>query len=141
MSRPQGQAIVTGSWVSNVVLAAAAALSLAQIDAAEGASMLVSLVLFGVGVLVWCYAFAKGIARSVRDEVTVVGLFFLSGSAPRPVRVELLGSVLVAVVIAAVTASTEPFAVMEPVLPLALAGAWGARYGRFAPRRVAGRDS
>jgi len=65
--------------------------------------------------------------------------FFLTGgTAPRPVRVRLLGAFAVQVVVALVTSSirvyTEvAFGILVPMLGLGLAGLWGARHGRFRP--------
>src|SRR5207237_396686 len=65
------------------------------------------------------------------DRITVGGLFFLQGSAPRPVRRLLLGSLLAALAVTVVTASGEPFGVLQPVFPLSLCAQWGARHGTF----------
>jgi hypothetical protein len=93
------------------------------------------LTLFLASLPVWCYALGKAIARSARgDEITVSSLFFLSESAPPRVRRHLLGATAVSVGIAAIMATANPFAVLVPMLPLGLAGLWGARHGTFPPR-------
>lgn len=130
-----GHRIVAASWLSTVVFGSVVALHLLATDRLQGASIAVSLAFFVLGLLVWMYAFGKAVARSTRDEITLTGLFFLQRTAPRPVQVQMLSSLLVALGAAALSASAQPFAVMEPVLPLALCGLWGARHGRFGPRR------
>ena len=49
-------------------------------------------------------------------------------------RRRLLGALGVSVVLALATAWANPFAVLEPMLPLALVGLWGARYGDVPAR-------
>ena len=88
-----------------------------------------------VATLAFVYAFAVGLARSSRgDNVAVANLFFLQGSAPRPVRRTFLWIVLVCLAITVGTAAWEPFGVLVPMLPIGLAGVWAARYGVFPPR-------
>ena len=109
----------------------AAALALA--GALGGA---VSLVLFLAGTILCMYAFGKGLARSANgDNVAVSNLFFLSGSAPKPVRKQLLWIFLVSFAVTCITASgLDGFSVLVPMLPVGLAGTWGARHGVFPPR-------
>ena len=78
-------------------------------------------------------------ARSRTDELTLPGLFWLSGSAPADVRRLLLGSFGVEIVVGLATASVRPFTglafgVLVPVYGLGLTGLWGARLGTFGPR-------
>lgn len=130
-----GARIVAASWTGTTLFAATATAAWAGVDAFDDPSIAVALGEFALGLAVWAYAFGKAMARSAAgDDVTLSGLFFLVG-APTPVQVQLLGSLAVSVAFAALTASAEPFGVMQPVLPLALAGAWGARHGRYRPRR------
>jgi hypothetical protein len=65
------------------------------------------------------------------DRIAVGSLFFLHGSAPRPVRRLLLGSLLVSLIVSAVAAAREPFGILVPVFPLSLCAQWAARHGRF----------
>lgn len=130
-----GRWIVGLSWASTVGFVVVAAADRFGISALDEPAALVALSLFGVGLVVWLAAFGIAVARSTRDDVTLGGLFFLQGAAPRPVQVQLLGSLVVAIIVAGATATSEPFGVMEPILPLALAGLWGARHGTFRPRR------
>lgn len=69
------------------------------------------------------------------------GLFFLSGSAPRPVQRRLNLLLAAQVVISIVAASIRPFtpiafAVLAPMFGLGLNGLWAARHGAFPPRKL-----
>ena len=66
--------------------------------------------------------------------ITVGSLFFLQGSAPKPVRRNFLLMFLVCLAVTVRTAAWEPFGVLVPMLPIGLAGMWAARYGVFPPR-------
>lgn len=123
------------SWATTALFAATAVADRAGVDALETPAAAVALAGFVAGVVVWALAFARAVGRSRYDEIDLVGLFFLQGTAPRPVQAHLLGSFAVALVVAGATAVDAPFGVLEPVLPLALAGWWGARYGEFPERR------
>jgi len=95
----------------------------------------VALLLFLVSVGTFVYAFGVGMARSARgDNVAVSNLFFLQGSAPKPVKRDFLILFLVCLAITVGTAAWEPFGVLVPMLPIGLAGVWAARYGVFPPR-------
>jgi len=131
-----GRPIVTASAV---VVAATAALGLADLvsSAVDGAVTVVSLVCFLVSLPVWIAAFLLVLARSTRgDDIAVASWVFLAaGAAPAPVRVRLLGLAGASVVVAGVTATVNPFAVLVPMLPLGLAALWGARHGEFPLQR------
>ena len=94
-----------------------------------------SATLFLISLPVWIYAFGLAVVRSGRgDDIAVSSLFFLSGSAPDSVRRSLLGAAAASVLLAAITCFANPAAVLVPMLPLGLAGLWGARYGTFPAR-------
>ena len=66
-------------------------------------------------------------ARSRREELSVAGLFLLSGSAPSDVRRLLLGALAVQTAVALATASVRPFTplafgVLVPTFGLGLCG-------------------
>ena len=104
----------------------------------DGVSSGVALTLFLISLPIWLYAFGLAVVRSARgDDIAVGSLFFLMGSAPRDVRRRLLGALGLSVVVACATAWANAFAVLEPMLPLALLGLWGARHGTFPARDVA----
>ena len=134
----QGRAIIRWGWIANVVFALAAIPVAVGVDDALGVAIGVALLLFAVAVVAFVYAFAVGLARSTHgDDVAVANLFFLQGSAPKPIRHQFLGMFLVCLAIAVGTAAWEPFGVLVPMLPVGLAGVWAARYGVFPPRPVA----
>jgi hypothetical protein len=133
----KGRGLVVTGWVANVLFAVTAIPVAAGVDDLIGVAIVVALLLFFVSVGVFVYAFAVGLARSTQgDNVAVANLFFLQGSAPKPVRRTFLVLFLVCLAIAAATAAWEPFGVLVPMLPVGLAGAWAARYGVFPPRAV-----
>lgn len=121
------------SWAGTAVFAVTA------LSATAGGSgypaVLVALALFIVSVPLSLYALAKGALRIARnaERVTVGSLFFLSGSAPKPVRYSLLGSLAACLAVTVVTASAEPFGVLVPVWPMTVCGMWAARHGTFPP--------
>jgi hypothetical protein len=104
----------------------------------------VSGALFAVGVVLFLWGYAVGVARSRDEQITLGGLFFLSGTAPKVVRFRLRLAFAVQVVIAVVAASVRPytavaFAVLAPMLGLGAMAMWGARYGAFHPKDDPGR--
>ena len=137
---PVGRGIVVSGWVTDAIFAATAIPgAFASSDVFEGVAIAVSLVLFFAGVVTCLYAFGKGLARSAEgDNVAVANLFFLQGSAPKPVRRQFLVIFLACLAVTVVTAAgLDGFSVLVPMLPVGLAGTWAARYGVF-PRRPPG---
>jgi hypothetical protein len=134
----QGRGIIVSGWVANALFAVTAIPVALGVNDVLGVAIAVALLLFLVSVGVFVYALLVAIARSARgDNVVVANLFFLQGSAPKPVRRNFLLMFLVCLAIAVGTAAWEPFGVLVPMLPVGLAGMWGARYGVFLPRPVA----
>jgi hypothetical protein len=132
----EGGRIVWCAWLSVAVLAVVGVIDI-FVDAFDAVAVVVCVTLFLVSLGVWVYALGLAFVRSSRgDDIVVAGLFFLQRSAPAPVRSRLLGAVAASVAVAAATAWANPFAVLVPMLPLGLAGMWGARYGRFPARRT-----
>jgi hypothetical protein len=126
---------LAGTAVFTVVAVAAAAAP----DTLAVAAVIVDLVLFAAGCLAFVLALLRAASRSRTDELTLPGLFWLTGVAPAPVRRLLLGSFVVELVVGFATASARPFTglafgVLAPVYGLGLAGLWGARAGTFPPR-------
>jgi hypothetical protein len=134
-----GQRIIVASWVGDVVFAATAFPAAYGVDAFNATAIAVALGLFAISLVVWCWAFAVALARTTRgDDVVVGSMFLLQGPVPTRVRLHLFGSLGACLVVTAATAAGEPFGVLVPMLPLGLAGLWGARHGKFPPRRAAG---
>jgi hypothetical protein len=134
----EGRGIIAFGWIANVLFALSAIPVAFGVDDLLGVAIGVALVLFLISVGVFVYAFALALTRSTRgDDVAVANLFFLQGSAPRPIKRQFLWMFLVCLAITAGTAAWDPFGVLVPMLPVGLAGMWAARYGVFPPRPVA----
>lgn len=132
---PLVRASIAGTTLFTLVALAAAAAP----DALAVVAVVVDLLLFAAGCVAFVLALLRAAARSRTDELTLGGLFWLSGSAPAAVRRPLLWSFGVEVVVALATASARPFTglafgILVPVYALGLAGLWGARAGTFPPR-------
>lgn len=129
--------IVQAAWASVTAFAATAIPLALGVDSFAGASVAVDLTLFLVSLPVWVYAFLAAVGRTARgDDIAVSSLFFLAGSAPRGVRNHLLGALVASLVVTAATAMANPLGVLVPMLPLGLAGLWGARHGAYPARQV-----
>jgi hypothetical protein len=132
---PLIRASLAGTAVFAVVALAAAAVP----DTLGVVAVVVDLLLFAVGCVAFALALLRAASRSRTDELTLPGLFWLTGAAPTEVRRLLLGSFGVEVVVALATASARPFTglafgILVPVYGLGLTGLWGARAGTFPPR-------
>ena len=99
-----------------------------------------SLALFATGLAMFAVALVRGAQRSRTAELTMTGWFFLVGSAPRRIQLELLGVVAVQTVVPIAAAAIHPFTrlafgILVPVLGLAACALWSAEHGWFPPRR------
>lgn len=128
-----GSRIIEASLAGTALFAVTAFPASAGVESLKLPAAVLSLGLFVAAIPLSLVALARAAVRTARqeDRITVGGLFFLQGSAPRPVRRLLLGSLLAALVVTVLTVSGEPFGVLQPVFPLALCARWGARYGTF----------
>jgi len=131
----KGRRILEASWATTAVFAAVTGLAAAGVDAFDYASVVVPLTLFAASLPIFLYALARGAMRSARhgERITVSGLFCSKGSAPPAVRRALFGSLATTVVVAAATASIQPYGILVPVFPVSLCGLWSARHGTFPP--------
>lgn len=135
--RLPGRPIVVASWAADFVFAATAVPAALGANVLDDAAVVVALGLFAASIPVWVYALGLAVVRTTRgDDVVVANLFFLHGSAPRHVQVHLFGSLAVCLLVTAGTAAANPFGTLVPMLPLGLAGLWGARHGTFPARRM-----
>jgi len=128
-----GRAIVIASWAGTAAFALTAGANAAGVEALDLPAAAVSLALFIASIPVSLYALVRAAVRTARggERITVSGLFFLRGSAPGPVRRQLLGSLLATLAVTVATAWAAPFGVLVSVYPLALGGLWAARHGTF----------
>ena len=135
-----GDGIVRASLWSTAGFTVAAVAATVFPDALGVPVAVLDVVLFVVGTVVFVLALLQGLGRSRTERIEIASLFFLTGAtAPKAVKVRLLGCVAIQILVAVVTASirlyTEvAFGVLVPMLALGLAGRWGARHGRFPPR-------
>lgn len=96
--------------------------------------------LFLAGVVLYIVAFVLTAGRSRTEEIWFGGAFLLSGNVvPGAHRRLLLGCVAAQTVIGLVGASLRPFtvlafAVLPPLLGLAIVAFYGARFARFADK-------
>jgi hypothetical protein len=135
-----------GRWIIGVALWGTALFTVSAVLAAAWPSVfrlpaaVVALVLFALGIPMFLVAYARAIGRSRTELVSVAGVFFLAGCAPRAVQVRMLGALAVQVVVAVATASVRPFSslaygVLVPMFGIACAGLWGAFHGTFPARQ------
>lgn len=134
-----GAGLVLVDFAGTGVLAVAAVAGIVAPDAAGGFTAVTSMVLFAVGVALFLWGYAMGVVRSREEQITMGGLFFLSGTAPKVVRFRLRAALAAQVVLAVAAASIRPytavaFAVLAPTLGLGVLAAWAARHGTFFPK-------
>ena len=134
--------IIKLSWIGTAVFAITAIAATIDPDLFAGVALAVAMTLFFVGCVVFFVAYFQAIGRSREVDIGIGGLFFLAGSAPRPVQLHLLGSLGTEIVVAFATAAIRPFTslafgMLVPLFGLAMCGLWGARHGTFTPRSVA----
>jgi hypothetical protein len=132
--------IVRAAYVGTAVFTVVAVLAAAtNADPIVVATVLVDLVLFAIGCVAFVLTLLRAADRSRTDELSVAGIWWLTGSAPAPVRRQLLGVFGVEVLVALVTASVRPFTglafgILVPTYGLGLVGLWAVRLGKFGPR-------
>jgi hypothetical protein len=133
--------IVRASWIGTAVFAVTALAAVAT-RAATIPAAVVALGLFAAGIAVFFWAYAIAVNRSRTDAIGIGGLFFLAGAdtAPNAIKRALLAALGAQTVVGLATAAARPFTtlafgVLVPLFGLALTGLWGARHGRFGPRR------
>ena len=80
---PAARRIVQASLAGTVIFAVTAIPAAIAPDTFVGVSVIVSLVLFALGMLAFVWAYAVAVGRSRTDLIGIGGLFFLAGSAPR----------------------------------------------------------
>ncbi|MHB8463675.1 MAG: hypothetical protein ACYDH6_05950 [Acidimicrobiales bacterium] len=134
-----GRGIVVASIGASAVLAITTVLAAVDIDALAVPALVVALTMFfgGTAALIWSYFVALGRSREV--EIDLAGLYGLSGSAPTPVRVRLIGAAVAQLVIASGGIAVHPysslaFGFLAVMWGIGLIGMWGARHGAFPPR-------
>jgi hypothetical protein len=139
---PPGARILQASKVGTAVFIVTSVAGVLWPGVLSWPAFAVALALFLAGCALFVWAFVIAVGRSRTDEIAVTSLYLLAGSAPAPVRQQLLGSLGVEVAVALGTAIARPYTVaatgiLVPVYALGLCGLWAARYGTFPPRQPA----
>jgi hypothetical protein len=134
-----GDRILQVTTGSTVVLGIAAGAAVAWPDTMAVPYAVLGILAFLGGCAAFLWSFAIALGRSRSEELSVAGLYFLTGSAPKAVQRRLLGALVVQSVIVVAAAFAQPFTavafgVLAPMLGLGLIGLWGARYGTFPER-------
>ena len=113
----------------------------------RGLIVAVDLALFAVGCFAFIWSYFSAVQRSRTDEISVAGLFALTGGvAPRRITLVmnscLSAQVVVGLIGAIVRSSTDgragstlAFGVLVPIFGLGLNGLWSSRLGVFPPRQ------
>ena len=131
-----GQWIVWFSWFGVLLPLVPFILWKMGTKVAGGWFTVTSLIVFGLGFLVFVVTLVTAAYRTTQgDDIQVGSLFALGTRAPARTRRLLWLAFLAALVLAAVGASDNPFAVMIPMLQLGCVGLWAARHAAFAQRR------
>ena len=112
--------------------------------------IVVSMVLFAIGVVAFILSYATAVERSRTDEIGAANLYVLTGDTAPPEAKRLLLGALIAQCVVGIGAAAigfsqrsnenrlnpVAFAILVPMLGFGLNGLWAARYGRFGPRIV-----
>jgi hypothetical protein len=137
---PVGAGLVKLAVVGTGAIAATSVAAAAVPDAFGFAHAVLSCVLFGIGTGGMLWAYGLGVSRSRTDDVSIPGLFFLSGdAAPAEVRKRFHLALAVETVVVVAAAAVRPFTVvafgvLAPMFALGLMGVWGGRHAAFPPR-------
>lgn len=135
-----GAGLVTLAFVGTGSIAATSVAAAALPDTFGLAHAVLSCVLFGIGTGGLLWAYTLGVSRSRTDDVSIPGLFFLSGdAAPAEVRKRFHLALTVETVVVVAAAAVRPFTVvafgvLAPMFALGLMGVWGGRHAAFPPR-------
>jgi hypothetical protein len=133
----EGRRIIQLSWATVALFAVIVIPDALGVDALDGVAVGVALGLFLVSLPIWLYAYGHAVNRTARgDDISVSGLFFLTNSAPKSVRRQLMGALVASLAVTVATAAANPFSVLVPMLPLGFAGLWGSRHGVYPPRKA-----
>ena len=130
--------------------ALAVAIPLREQRSGQVVIVVVSLVLFAVGIATSLWAYTTALERSRSEEVGVANLFLLTGgTAPVPVKRWMSAALALQVVAAIAGASVGvaglqegqlnalAFGVLVPMFGIGMNGTWAALYGEYGPRVTA----
>jgi hypothetical protein len=133
-----GRPIIRASLGGTVVFTVLAGLAVA-VDVVVPVFVIVSLLMFAAGCVLFVVAFLAAVDRSRTEAIGIGGLFFGAGSTPPRVQLLLMGSLAIEVVVGVAAAvirlyTAVAFGTLAPMWALGLAGLWTARFGRFPAR-------
>jgi hypothetical protein len=147
----EGGGILRATVVGTGVFVVVGGLGLALPDVFTAPFIVVSLLEFLVGSIVFVLAFLRAVDRSRTESIGIGGLFFGAGSTPGAVQRILVGSLVVQTVFAVVVGTVRvytgmAFGILAPMWALGFTGLWSAAYGTFPertpePTRAARRDA
>lgn len=141
----EGDALLAASWWGTGAFALLGAVSLV-VPVVAWLFVAVSVLLFLTGLVTFARAYLIAVQRSRESLISMGGLVFLIGCAPRRVRRSLMGAFTAQVVVAFAVAwlgfggtAGDAFNVLAvglfaPMYGLGLAALWGAHHGAFPPR-------
>ncbi len=135
-----GAALIKAAWAGTALFVVTAVAS-AITDSMRALGVIVALALFAFGSVAFLVGYARAVNRSRLEEISVSQLFFLSaGTAPKPVRLHLMGALVVQIAAGFATAGARPFTavafgILVPMYGLGMAGLWAATHGTFPRRR------
>jgi hypothetical protein len=130
-----GRPIVRASLAGTAIFTLLAVLAV-LVEAIVPVFVVVSLLMFAAGCVLFVVAFLAAVDRSRTETIGIGGLFFGAGSMPGRVQLLLMGSLTVEVVVGVGAAIVRlytalAFGTLAPMWALGLSGLWAARFGRF----------
>jgi hypothetical protein len=146
-----GAAIIRADYLGTALFIVTAVLAAVFFTTAlQWIGAVTALALFAAGVFCFLWSYVQAVQRSRTDDISVAGLYLLTGPATlSAVRRQLLGLLAVQ----AITAAATTFARLEgpdgepgsslavgflvPMLGFGLNGLWAALHGTFPPRQSA----
>ena len=143
-----GDVLVRADVAGTIVfVATAVAAAVAFTSAWQWVAAITALVLFTIGVFAFLWAYYNAVQRSRTEEISVLELYLLLGTAtPSRVRRVMLGMLVVQGLTALVTALARPdgpdggagsslaLGFLVPMFGFGLNGLWAAYHGAFPPR-------
>lgn len=132
-----GRAIVQADLIGTAVLAAVSLITaVLPSNATEIATLIVSLVLLLGGCVAFAMGFFGAAERSRYEVLDLAGVYYLTGSAPEPIRQRMLRLWFAQIAIAAASAPFvhPPFAILAVLWGIGLNALWSSRHGAFPDR-------
>ena len=135
----EGTFLVRIAWQSTFALLVLAVAGVLAPDTFGLVVAILSIVMFGLGLLFLLLALLEGLRRSRLEEVTVSGLFLLHETAPRKIQRLFLWCLVFQLATSLTAAGLRPyteiaFAVLAPTVLFGSAALWSARHGSFTAR-------